>query len=85
MAVHISESNLARDVHAILDRVQSGEEVIVERNAQPIAVLRATQPRRRKLSEIAAALSKHSTARDRPILRERRASCDGDQYIIGLG
>jgi antitoxin (DNA-binding transcriptional repressor) of toxin-antitoxin stability system len=63
MAVlHISEADLARDVHAVLDRVQSGAEVIVERNAQPVAVLRAAEPRRRKLSEIAAALAKDSTA-----------------------
>jgi antitoxin (DNA-binding transcriptional repressor) of toxin-antitoxin stability system len=63
MAVlHISEADLARDVHGVLDRVQSGAEVIVERNAQPIAVLRAAEPRRRKLSEIAAALAEDSTA-----------------------
>jgi antitoxin (DNA-binding transcriptional repressor) of toxin-antitoxin stability system len=63
MAVlHISEAELARDVRAVLDRVQSGAEVIVERNAQPVAILRAAEPRRRKLSEIAAALSEDSTA-----------------------
>jgi antitoxin (DNA-binding transcriptional repressor) of toxin-antitoxin stability system len=63
MAVlHISEADLARDVHAVLDRVQSGAEVIIERNAQPVAVLRAAEPRRRKLSEIAAALAAGSTA-----------------------
>jgi antitoxin (DNA-binding transcriptional repressor) of toxin-antitoxin stability system len=63
MAVlHISEAELARDVHAVLDRVQSGAEVIVERNAQPVAVLRAAEPQRRKLSEIAAALPEDSTA-----------------------
>ena len=59
--VHITEADLARDVHTVLDRVQSGEEVIVERDAQPVAVLRAPEPRRRKLSEIAAALAEDST------------------------
>jgi antitoxin (DNA-binding transcriptional repressor) of toxin-antitoxin stability system len=63
MAVlHISEADLARDIHAVLDRVQSGAEVIVERNAQPIAILRPAEPRRRKLSEIAASLAEDSTA-----------------------
>jgi antitoxin (DNA-binding transcriptional repressor) of toxin-antitoxin stability system len=63
MAVlHISEADLARDVHAVLDRVQSGAEVIIERNAQPVAIMRAAEPRRRKLSEIAAALAEDSTA-----------------------
>ncbi|HEV1284259.1 MAG TPA: hypothetical protein VNU44_03080 [Bryobacteraceae bacterium] len=63
MAVlHISEADLARDVHAVLDRVQSGAEVIIERNARPVAVMRAAESRRRKLSEIAAALAEDSTA-----------------------
>jgi antitoxin (DNA-binding transcriptional repressor) of toxin-antitoxin stability system len=63
MAVlHISEADLARDVHAALDRVGSGAEIIVERDSQPVAVLRPAEPRRRKLSEIAAALAADSTA-----------------------
>ena len=66
MAVlHISEADLARDIHAVLDRVQSGAEVIVERDAQPIAILRAPEPRRRKLSEISAALAEKSAAEGR--------------------
>jgi antitoxin (DNA-binding transcriptional repressor) of toxin-antitoxin stability system len=64
--VHMTEAELARDLHAVLDRVQSGAEIIVERNAQPVAILRAAEPRRRKLSEIAAGLSEHSTAKIDP-------------------
>ncbi len=60
--LHITEAELARDVAAILDRVQSGAEIIIERNAQPVAVLRPAAPQRRRLSEIAASLSEHSTA-----------------------
>lgn len=60
--LHITEAELARDLAAVLDRVQSGTEIIIERNAQPVAVLRAAAPRRRRLSEIAASLSEHSTA-----------------------
>jgi antitoxin (DNA-binding transcriptional repressor) of toxin-antitoxin stability system len=63
MAVlYISEADLALDVHGVLDRVQSGAEIIIERNDQPVAVLRAANPRRRKLSEIVAALAPDSTA-----------------------
>lgn len=60
--LHITEAQLAQDIAAVLDRVQSGTEVVIERNARPVAVLRAAEPRRRKLSEIAASLSDHSTA-----------------------
>lgn len=60
--VHITEAELARDVAAVLDRVQSGTEIVIERNAQPVAVLRPAEPRRRKLSKIMASLSEQSTA-----------------------
>ena len=63
MAVlHITEAELARDIASVLDRVQCGAEIVIERNARPVAVLRAAEPRHRKLSEIAASLSAHSTA-----------------------
>jgi prevent-host-death family protein len=59
--VHISEADLVRDVASVLDRVQSGTEIIIERNERPVAVLRPAEPRRRKLSEIATGLSESST------------------------
>lgn len=60
--VHISEAELARDLHNFLEKVQHGAEVIVERNHQPVAVLRAPEPKRRKLSEIVTSPSEQSTA-----------------------
>jgi antitoxin (DNA-binding transcriptional repressor) of toxin-antitoxin stability system len=60
--VHITEAELARDLASVLDRVQSGAEIVIERNAKPLAVLRAAVPKRRKLSEIAASLAEDSTA-----------------------
>lgn len=63
MAVlHMTEAELVRDIAAVIDRVQPGEEIIIERNAKPLAVLRAPEPRRRKLSEIMASLPENSTA-----------------------
>ena len=64
--VHISEAELAQDISSVLDRVQSGTEIVIERNAQPVAVLRAAAPRRHKLSEIVAALAPDSTAKVDP-------------------
>lgn len=60
--VHISEAELARDITAVLDRVQCGTEIVIERDARAVAVLRPPEPKRRKLSEIAASLSEQSTA-----------------------
>ena len=58
----ITEAELARDVGSILDRVASGVEIIIERDARPVAILRPAFPRRRRLSEIAASLPGQSTA-----------------------
>jgi prevent-host-death family protein len=60
--VHMSEAELARDIASVLDRVQSGAEIVIERNAKPVAVLRPARLKRRKLSEIVASLSEQSTA-----------------------
>jgi antitoxin (DNA-binding transcriptional repressor) of toxin-antitoxin stability system len=65
MAVlHITEAELARDVHAVLDKIQQGAEVIVERNAQPVAVIKLPQFRGRPIDEciaLAKARGSHAT------------------------
>ena len=60
--LHISEGDLARDVRSILKRVETGGEVIIERDAQPVAVIRAAEPVRRKISECIALMPADSTA-----------------------
>jgi antitoxin (DNA-binding transcriptional repressor) of toxin-antitoxin stability system len=60
--LHITEADLVRDVRAILQRVETGAEIIIERDAQPVAVLRSVVPPRRKISECIALLSDDSSA-----------------------
>jgi len=61
--VHISEGELARDVHGVLDRVQRGVEVVVEQDHRPVAVIRSLLPKGRLLSEcVALAEARGSTA-----------------------
>jgi antitoxin (DNA-binding transcriptional repressor) of toxin-antitoxin stability system len=60
--LHISESDLAKDVRSILHRVETGAEVIIERDAQPVAVIRPAGPVHRKISECIAMLPADSTA-----------------------
>jgi hypothetical protein len=49
--VYMSEAELARDLHAVLEKVRQGTEVIVERNHKPVVVLRAAVPSSRTISE----------------------------------
>ena len=50
MAVlHITEAELARDLHAVMEKIRGGAEVIVERDAQPLAIVKPAQPVRHTL------------------------------------
>ena len=61
--VHMSEDEVARDLHGVLDRVQRGVEVVVEQDHRAVAVIRSPLPRGRLLSEcIALAETRASTA-----------------------
>ena len=53
---HMSDAELARDLHAALAKVQQGVEIIIEQDHRPIAVLKASASVRpgRKLSECIA-------------------------------
>ena len=60
--IHISELEAASNFAALLARVRAGDEVIIERDANPVAVLGAPVPVRRTISECMALLSRDSKA-----------------------
>jgi antitoxin (DNA-binding transcriptional repressor) of toxin-antitoxin stability system len=49
--LRVSEADAVRDLAAILQQVQAGTEVVIERDAQPLAIIRAATPERRTISE----------------------------------
>jgi len=57
--LHVSEADAVRDMASILQRVQAGTEVVIERDAQPVAVVRAAAPVRRTISECIALAKAH--------------------------
>ena len=60
--IHISEAEAAHDFAMVIDRVRQGAEVIIERDAKPVAVVRAVadELRPRLLSESIALVKKHA-------------------------
>ena len=54
--IHMSEAELARDLHAVLERVKQGVEVVIEQDQRAVAVIKPSQPVGRMISEIAADL-----------------------------
>ena len=57
--LHITEADLVRDARAVLKRAETGDEIVIERDAQPVAVLRAANPTPRTLSESIALAKAH--------------------------
>jgi antitoxin (DNA-binding transcriptional repressor) of toxin-antitoxin stability system len=75
--LHMTEAELARDLHAVLEKVRQGVEVVVEQDRQPVAVLRASDPPRRRVSEVLALMPKDSTAvMDDGFARDIQAAID---------
>lgn len=57
--LRITEADLVRDARAILQRVETGAEFVIERDAQPVAVLRAASPVRRTICECISLAKSH--------------------------
>ena len=61
--VRITETELARDVHGVLEKVRSGTEIIIEQDHRPVAVIRSPERSGRRISEcIASAKASGSKA-----------------------
>lgn len=52
--IHLTETQLARDLHDVLDKVRHGTEVIVEENSRPVALIKAPSHVGRSLTECIA-------------------------------
>ncbi|MCC6589359.1 MAG: hypothetical protein IT168_21855 [Bryobacterales bacterium] len=48
----MSEAEVARDLHAVLAKVQQGIEIVIEQDHRPVAVLRAQSRSGRPITEI---------------------------------
>ena len=79
--VHMSEAELARDLHAALEKVRQGAEVIVERNHQPLAVLRAAMPVRRTISECLALAEQREKERGYAVKLDPQFAAEVEQII----
>lgn len=60
--IHISEADAARDFAGLLARVRAGEEIVIESDTHPVAVLRIPAPPRRSIEECIALLPEASLA-----------------------
>jgi antitoxin (DNA-binding transcriptional repressor) of toxin-antitoxin stability system len=62
--VHMTEAELARNLHAVLEKVRNGAEVVIEQDHQAVAVIKMPQAPGRPIDEciaIARARDSHAT------------------------
>ena len=59
--VHLSSAEAIRDIASILDRVEQGAEVIVEKDQRPVAVIQPVPRPGRLLSECIAQAEAHGS------------------------
>ena len=52
--IHMSEAEVARDLHAVLAQVQQGTEIVIEQDARPVAVIRSQNRSGRSVVDILA-------------------------------
>lgn len=55
-SLHMTESELAGNLRAVLDKVRQGVEVVIERDLQPVAVIQAPQFHGRDIDECIVSL-----------------------------
>jgi antitoxin (DNA-binding transcriptional repressor) of toxin-antitoxin stability system len=67
-ALHISEAELARDLHAVLEQVRQGDEVVVEEDHHPVAIIKPAEQAGRLLSESIAIARQREKERGSPVL-----------------
>ena len=58
---HISDAEAARDFAGLLARVRAGEEIVIESDARPVAVIHSPEPPRRTIEECIALLPEGSS------------------------
>lgn len=54
--LHITEAELARDLHEVIEKVRQGAEVVIEQESRPVAVIKPPAPGHPKMSEIITAM-----------------------------
>jgi len=79
--LHVSEADAVRDMASILQRVQAGTEVVIERDAQPLAVVRAAAPVHRTISECIALAKAHEEETGQSPTLDPDFAADMDEII----
>jgi antitoxin (DNA-binding transcriptional repressor) of toxin-antitoxin stability system len=79
--VHMSEAEVASDFAAVLYKIQGGAEVIVDRNGQPIAIIKSVQPEPSTFSRLIGKAEKREKERGYAITLDPGYAADVEQIV----
>lgn len=79
--IHISEAEAAGDFAGLMARVRAGAEVVIESDAEPVAILRPPAPPRRSISESIALAKARSKERGYTSVMDAAFAADMEEII----
>lgn len=80
--IHVSDTEAVRNFALLLDRVRAGAEIVIERDARPVAVVKLPEaPRGRLLSESIALAKAHAKALGFEPVMDDEFAADLEQII----
>ena len=77
----MSEAEVANDFAAVLYKIQDGAEVIVDRNGQPVAIIKAPQPKPGTFSELVLKAEQREKERGYAITLDKEYADDVEQIV----
>jgi len=79
--LHITEAELARDVHGVIEKVRLGVEVLIEQDNRPVAVIKPSAPLGRTLSECIALAKKREEERGYAVTLDPDFAADVEEIV----
>jgi hypothetical protein len=79
--VHMTEAELAQNLHAVLEKVRNGAEIVIEQDHQAVAVIKMPQAPGRPIDECIAI----AKARDSHATLDEDFAADLEEIIAGRG
>lgn len=80
-ALHITEIELARDVHGVLARLRAGEEVVIEGGDRPLVLRASEQPQFRTIGDAIAGLEAAEKERGYPLRMGKEFADDLEEIM----
>ena len=79
--LHMTEAEVSQNFAAVMEKIQRGAEVIVERDAQPVAVIKAPQRPGRTTSESIAIAKQREQERGYTITLDPDFAADVEEIV----